>query len=303
MNDNNLTDNSESGLAHDESVQEKTTDSEKVQKVLARVGLASRRAIEEWILAGRVRINDRPAHIGDRIETGDRIFVDGKPVQYELAVDSGRRMIMYHKPEGEVCTRTDPEGRATVFERIPRLEGERWVVVGRLDINSTGLLLFTTDGDLANSLMHPSSQISREYAVRVFGEVTDEMLASLRKGVMLDDGPAKFHTIEDAGGEGLNHWYKVTIKEGKKREVRRMWEMQGVQVSRLTRVRFGEVRLPSNLKVGRWVELDKADIDILADSVGVKLKKRTGLFGRQKVRADRQNEKTLRRGYLRRRRG
>lgn len=278
-------------------------DSEKVQKVLARAGLASRRVIEEWILAGRVRINDRSAHIGDRIENGDRIFVDGEEVDYETGDEAGRRMLMYHKPEGEVCTRTDPQGRPTVFERLPRLDGERWVVVGRLDINSTGLLLFTTDGDLANSLMHPSSQVSREYAVRVFGEVTPQMLDNLRRGVLLEDGPAKFHTIEDAGGEGMNHWYKVTIKEGKKREVRRMWETQGVQVSRLIRVRFGDIQLPSNLKSGRWVELERADIDLLSQSVGVKLKKRTGLFGRQKVRAERQNEKTLRRGYLRRRRG
>ncbi|HBF08038.1 MAG TPA: 23S rRNA pseudouridylate synthase B [Gammaproteobacteria bacterium] len=304
-----MVDKSETGadIEHDfdehSEVEQAAQTSEKVQKVLARAGLASRRAIEEWILAGRVRINDRSAHIGDRVEGDDRIFVDGQEVEFELGSEAGRRMVMYHKPEGEVCTRTDPQGRPTVFEKLPRLNGERWVVVGRLDINSTGLLLFTTDGDLANSLMHPSSQVSREYAVRVFGEVTQEMLDNLKRGVMLEDGPARFHSIEDAGGEGLNHWYKVTIKEGKKREVRRMWETQGVQVSRLIRVRFGDLRLPSNLKCGRWVELEKEEIDHLADSVGVKLKKRTGLFGRQKVRAERQNEKTLRRGYLRRRRG
>jgi len=276
---------------------------EKVQKVLARTGLASRRTIEEWILAGRVQINGASAHIGDRLVSADKVVVDGNSVEFELADESGRRMIMYNKPEGEVCTRTDPEGRPTVFEHLPRLEGERWVVVGRLDINSTGLLLFTTDGDLANSLMHPSSQVSREYAVRVFGEVTEEILNKLKEGVFLDDGMAKFHSIVDAGGEGVNHWYHVTIKEGKKREVRRMWETQGLQVSRLIRIRFGEITLPSNLSYGKWVELEKPDIDLLADSVGVKLKKRTGLFGRQKVRAERQNEKVLRRGYLRRRRG
>ena len=182
-----------------EEFEEKSNSTEKVQKVLARAGVASRRAVEEWILAGRVRINDRSAHIGDRIANGDRIFVDGNEVHYELSVEAGRRMVMYHKPEGEVCTRTDPQGRPTVFERLPRLEGERWVVVGRLDINSTGLLLFTTDGDLANSLMHPSSQVSREYAVRVFGEVTPEMLNNLRRGVMLEDGAAKPYRARNSG--------------------------------------------------------------------------------------------------------
>ena len=276
--------------------------SEKVQKVLARTGLASRRAIEEWILAGRVRINNSAAHIGDRVTAADKIYVDGHVVDFEMGDEAGRRMLIYNKPEGQVCTRTDPEGRPTVFDSLPRLEGERWVVVGRLDINSTGLLLFTTDGDLANSLMHPSSQVSREYAVRVFGEVTDEVLKNLTTGVMLEDGMARFHTITDAGGEGINHWYHVTIQEGKKREVRRMWETQGLQVSRLIRIRFGDINLPSHLPQGKWLELDKADIDNLANSVGVRLKKRTGLFGRQKVRAERQNEKVLRRGFLRRRR-
>ena len=277
--------------------------SEKIQKVLARVGLGSRRAMEEWIQDGRVSVNGKIATLGDRIEQADDLRVDGRIVNFSAEEESVRRVILYYKPEGEVCTRTDPSGRPTVFDALPKLQDQRWVAIGRLDINSQGLLLFTTDGDLANRMMHPSSNIEREYAVRVHGAVGAENLEALRNGVMLVDGTAKFDEIVDRGGEGTNHWYHVILREGRKREVRRMWESQGVQVSRLIRVRYGDVQLPRNLKAGRWVELDKAVIDGLAESCGAALRKRTGLYGRAKERSERAVEKEVRRGgYLRRRR-
>lgn len=280
--------------------------SEKLQKVLARVGLGSRRALEDWIVAGRVSVNGKIAKLGDRISEGDILRVDGKIISFTVESEQRRRVVLYYKPEGEVCTRTDPEGRPTVFDRLPNLQDERWVAVGRLDINSTGLLLFTTDGDLANRLMHPSSRIEREYAVRVFGEVPPDTLKQLREGVMLDDGPAKFDELREAGGEGINSWYHVVIREGRKREVRRMWEAVGMQVSRLIRVRFGPLTLPRSLRVGRYVELDREQIDELAELCGAELRKRTGLYGRAKVRAEKAAENTaakpLRRGFLRRKR-
>ena len=279
--------------------------SEKIQKVLARAGVASRRTVEAWILEGRVAVNGAPAHIGDRVVEADKITVDGKRINHQSSKKE-QKLLIYNKPEGEVCTRTDPEGRPTVFDHLPDLSSERWVVVGRLDINSSGLLLFTTDGDLANSLMHPSSKVEREYAVRVYGQVTEAHLDQLKRGVQLEDGLASFASISDQGGQGKNHWYHVVIKEGKKREVRRMWQTQGLEVSRLIRIRFGHVRLPRDLQAGSWRELGCDDISRLSESVGVKLKKRTGLYGRNKVRADVSTEDDPsgqgRRGYLRRKR-
>ncbi|MBV1880732.1 MAG: 23S rRNA pseudouridine(2605) synthase RluB [Pseudomonadales bacterium] len=276
--------------------------SEKIQKVLARCGLGSRRSLEEWIVAGRVSVNGTVATLGDRVSPDDVLRVDGRIVSFKEESEMRRRVIMYNKVEGEVCTRTDPEGRSTVFDHLPKLNGERWVAVGRLDINTTGLMLFTTDGDLANRMMHPSSQIEREYAVRVRGQVTEQMLQNLTTGVELEDGNVKFDSIFDSGGEGSNHWYHVVLREGKKREVRRLWESQDVQVSRLIRVRFAHVELPRSLKQGKWAELDSKDVDKISESVGVPLKKRTGLYGRQKMRTVRQEEKEKRSGYLRRRR-
>ncbi len=374
---------------------------ERIQKVLARLGLGSRRAIEDWIEDGRVKINGAMARLGDRVTGRDEVRIDGRPVsanaprsemdgqrlppqsqyrgqtrspqygggqsqssqygngqnrtsqyngqnrasqyggqtqsQYGNSqprspqygggqqgnVDHGhrkhapyrperepkitnknvgadnneerqelgyrrcsRRVLVYYKPEGEVCTRTDPEGRPTVFGQLPPLENERWVVIGRLDLATTGLLLFTTDGDLANSLMHPSSQVQREYAVRVYGDVTQAVLDNLLSGVLLEDGLAKFSQIVDAGGDGKNHWYHVTIAEGKNREVRRMFESQGLQVSRLIRIRFGHVQLPRDWKPGQFEELSAAEVEQLSQQVGIKLKRRTGLYGRSKVRAE-----------------
>ena len=242
---------------------------EKLQKVLARIGLGSRREIESWIEAGRVSVNGQIASLGARVDSLDQILVDGRPVKRDIANEEARRVMLYNKPEGEVCTRDDPEGRPTVFNRLPRLKHGRWINIGRLDINTSGLLLFTTDGELANRLMHPSYQMDREYAVRVMGEVDEEMIERLKTGVMLDDGPARFTDIVTSGGEGINRWYHVCLMEGRNREVRRLWESQGVRVNRLKRVRFGPVFLGPELPVGRWREMKQNEIDALSQEVGL----------------------------------
>ncbi len=242
---------------------------EKLQKVLARAGLGSRRELELWIEDGRVTVNGVVAKLGDRVLPEQDIRVDGQPLSASARHGTRQRVIVYSKPEGQVCTTADPQGRATVFDHLPVLRGARWIVIGRLDFNTQGLLLFTTDGELANRLMHPSSEIEREYAVRVLGNVDADMLARLRAGVQLEDGPAHFDDIADAGGEGANHWYHVTLKEGRNREVRRLWEAVGVKVSRLIRVRFGPVKLPRLLRPGRWEELDKETMAALLASVGL----------------------------------
>ncbi|MCR1825847.1 pseudouridine synthase [Pseudomonas indoloxydans] len=243
---------------------------EKLQKVLARLGLASRREIETWIAEGRVKVNGAAAILGQRVDANDAIALDGRLLKREEITGSVRRVLIYNKPDGEICTRDDPEGRPTVFDRLPRPKEGRWINIGRLDINTTGLLLFTTDGELANRLMHPSYQMDREYAVRVRGEVTEEMLENLKNGVMLEDGPAKFTDIKEApGGEGFNHWYHCVVMEGRNREVRRLWESQGLVVSRLKRVRFGPVFLTSELTMGRWREMDQREVDILSAEVGL----------------------------------
>jgi len=234
---------------------------EKLQKVLARAGLGSRREMERWIEEGRVTVNGRKAALGDRVEVRDRLAVDGNALDLTTAQDA--RCILYHKPPGEVCTRKDPEGRRTVFERLPKLKGERWISIGRLDFNTSGLLLFTTDGELANALMHPSSNIEREYMVRVMGDVRDDMLQRMLDGVMLEDGMARFTDIQQVGGEGINRWFCVVLMEGRNREVRRLWESQGLTVSRLKRVRYGDVFIPSKVKQGQWMELERAEVKSL----------------------------------------
>jgi 23S rRNA pseudouridine2605 synthase len=234
---------------------------EKLQKVLARAGIASRREIERWIEAGRVTINGKAAQLGDRVGARDRLMVDGQFVEPAPAEEA--RCILYHKPQGEVCSRSDPEGRRTVFERLPKLKAGRWISIGRLDFNTSGLLLFTTDGELANALMHPSSNIEREYMVRVMGDVEEEMLQRMLDGVMLEDGIARFTDIQEMGGEGINRWFCVVLMEGRNREVRRLWESQGLTVSRLKRVRYGEVFIPSKVKQGQWMELERAEVKSL----------------------------------------
>lgn len=248
---------------------ETKTETEKLQKVLARAGFGSRREIETWIEEGRVKINGKPATLGDRVDEAARIEVDGKRVHPHQLQEKRTRVLIYHKPVGKVCTRRDPEGRPTIYEDLPRLTGVRWIPVGRLDLNTSGLLLVTTDGELANRLMHPSHEIEREYAVRVLGEVDRDMLARMQEGVELEDGPAHFEAIADAGGDGANHWYHVILREGRKREVRRLWESQGLTVSRLTRVRFCGIALPRGQKPGRWEDLPEDDVDQLKRLVGL----------------------------------
>ena len=242
---------------------------EKLQKVLARAGLGSRRELETWIAEGRVRVNGRPARLGARVSARDVIHVDGKRLS-RRALDQPRlRVLRYHKPEGEICSAVGDARHASVFARLPRLKRGRWVAVGRLDVNSSGLLLFTNEGELAHRLMHPSREVEREYAVRLRGEVTREMRARLLDGVELDDGPARFERIEDAGGDGVNRWFHVVIREGRNREVRRLWESQGLQVSRLIRVRYGPVRLPRYLSRGRWEELGPRGLAALTRAAGM----------------------------------
>jgi 23S rRNA pseudouridine2605 synthase len=231
---------------------------EKLQKTLADLGLGSRRALERWIADGRVSVNGTVAKLGDRVSPEDRITVDGKPVGRR---NVKHRVILYNKPTGQICSRDDPEGRPSVFDHLPKLKKQRWISVGRLDFNTSGLLLFTTDGELANRLMHPSSQIEREYVVRVMGEVTDEKLQHMRDGVLLEDGMARFSDIQKAPEHsGTNQWYYVVLMEGRNREVRRLWESQGLTVSRLKRVRFGNIFIPSAVRVGRFVDLKPKEI-------------------------------------------
>jgi len=245
--------------------------SEKLQKILAQAGIGSRREMERWIEQGRIHLNGEVAKLGERAGPDDEIQADGRKVDH--TVKAPRRVLVYNKPEGEVCTRNDPDGRPTVFDNLPRIKGERWIAVGRLDINTAGLLLFTTDGELANKLMHPSTNtVDREYAVRVAGEVTPEIIENLKKGVVLDDGMAKFTDVQFFDGEGFNQWYHVCIMEGRNREVRRLWESQDLKVSRLKRVRYGCIFLPKKVSVGRWVELNQKDTDELASLVNLESK-------------------------------
>ncbi|MFC3395628.1 23S rRNA pseudouridine(2605) synthase RluB [Brenneria rubrifaciens] len=243
--------------------------SEKLQKVLARAGHGSRREIEGIIQAGRVSVDGKIATLGDRVTVtkATKIRIDGHVISVKETEETVCRVLIYYKPEGELCTRSDPDGRPTVFDRLPKIHGSRWVAVGRLDVNTSGLLLFTTDGELANRLMHPSHEVEREYAVRVFGEINDEKIKQLSKGVQLEDGPASFRTIRYQGGEGLNQWYNVTLTEGRNREVRRLWEAVGVQVSRLIRVRYGDIQLPKGLPRGGWTEMALNDLNYLRELV------------------------------------
>lgn len=241
---------------------------EKLQKVLARAGLGSRRTMEQWISDGRIKVNGNRASLGDRVGMHDKIAVDERPLARGPGKQPGR-VLLYNKPSGEICSRKDPEGRPTVFDKLPVLRQQRWISVGRLDINSSGLLLFTTDGELANTLMHPSTGIDREYAVRVQGEVDEEMLQRLRAGVQLDDAMARFTDIEAGRGRGSNRWFYVVVMEGRNREVRRLWESQGVQVNRLKRVRFGDVFIPSKTKVGQFYELSSAEVSELYQRAGM----------------------------------
>ena len=233
---------------------------ERLQKVLAQAGIGSRREMEEWIAAGRISVNGVTAQLGQSVVPADKIKIGGRLVNVRFTTAKTPRVVMYHKPEGEIVSRDDPEGRPSVFTALPRIRGGRWIAVGRLDFNTSGLLLFTTSGELANKLTHPSSELVRDYAVRVLGELTLEAQQQLLNGIELEDGPASFSSLQDAGGEGANHWYRVTLFEGRNREVRRMFEAVGCTVSRLIRVRYGPFSLPPQLKRGRVYELDEVEI-------------------------------------------
>ncbi len=250
-------------------VEPKTKISERLHKVLAQAGLGSRRLLEERIAQGAIKVNGETAQTGQSVASGDRIELDGK-VFVATALTEPSSILIYNKPEGEVTTREDPEGRPTIFDALPRLKGARWIAVGRLDINTTGLLLLTTDGELANALMHPSSNIEREYVCRIQGEVPDNIIDRLSRGVALEDGPAKFDKIERIGSPDSSHsWFQVVLTEGRNREVRRLWESQGYQVSRLKRVRYGDISLPRLLKRGQCSELEQTKVDSLRTVFGL----------------------------------
>ena len=241
---------------------------EKLQKVLARAGIGSRREMERWIEQGRVKVNDQVATIGDRVSEKDRIKVDNKFISQRRTTPQ-QRVIAYHKPVGEVCTRDDPEGRKTIFQNLPKLSSGRWISIGRLDLNTSGLLLLTTDGELANKLMHPSSEIEREYAVRILGEVSPEIMKELKTNVPLEDGDAHFVDVKSAGGQGANHWYHVVLKEGRNREVRRLWEYFGFAVSRLMRIRYGDIKLERGIRPSKSEDLSEKELLAIYKSVGL----------------------------------
>lgn len=233
---------------------------ERIQKVLAQAGVGSRRQIESWIAEGRLSVNGRPALIGQKIKTTDRVTLNGRRVAIDRLDDQPTRVLLYKKQVGEIVTRDDPEGRKTVFRKLPRLPVGRWITVGRLDVNTSGVLLLTNNGELAKRMMHPQYALEREYAVRVHGTVTDEMLRRLREGVELDDGVARFDRLREEGGEGTNRWFHVVVREGRNRLVRRLWESQKLEVSRLIRLRYGPVALPGGVKSGTAVELSPAEV-------------------------------------------
>jgi 23S rRNA pseudouridine2605 synthase len=239
----------------------------KLQKLLAQKGLGSRREMEELIATGAVSVNSKTATLGDRAGPGDVIRIGRRVIRIHAEADLPK-VLLYHKPEGEIVSRDDPEGRPSVFDRLPHLRSSKWIAIGRLDFNTSGLLIFTNDGTLANRLMHPRFEMEREYAVRILGELTEEQMQQLTTGVTLDDGEAAFTYLADQGGEGSNHWYRVILKEGKNREVRRMFEAIGLTVSRLMRVRFGPVNLPPRIKRGQWLELDEKETRRLLSLIG-----------------------------------
>ncbi len=265
---------------------------EKIQKVLASAGFDSRRAVERAIEAGQIFVNGKRATIGDRVRAGDKIQWESRNYTVPDQRSNDIKVLAYNKPEGEVCSRNDPEGRPTVFDRLPQLKTGRWVSVGRLDINTSGLLLFTNDGALANKLMHPSSNVDREYLVRVQGEVPDETLERLKEGVLLEDGLARFSDIgRGKESSGSNTWFYCTVMEGRNREVRRLWESQELRVSRLKRVRYGPLMLPSYIRQGQWLELETVDVTVLYKAAGMtppRLKKPTP---KEQVRKERQVKK------------
>jgi 23S rRNA pseudouridine2605 synthase len=260
------------GLApprHKSSTDEVFTEPQRLHKVLASCGFGSRRAMEEMILAGRITVNREPADVGQKVSPGDEVRINGELVRVRFA-EPRARILMYHKPAGEIVTRDDPEGRPTVFDKLPGIGNGKWIAIGRLDFNTEGLLLFTNSGDLANRMMHPRYEVEREYAVRVIGQLSPEQQQSLLSGIALEDGPAKLEKLEDGGGEGTNHWYRVVVKEGRNREVRRLFEALGLAVSRLIRTRFGTIAMPPRLTRGQTQELSPEEANAVLAAAGMR---------------------------------
>ncbi len=261
---------------------------ERIQKILSRAGYGSRREIERWVNAGEITVNGVIAKSGQAITETDKIVLRGQVLKLASKLNAKPQVLLYHKKIGEICSRNDPEGRPTVFDSLPKLSSGRWIQVGRLDINTDGLMLFTTDGELANRLMHPSYEIEREYASRILGDVTEEMLTNLKEGVMLEDGKAKFNSIKFVGGDGANKWFNVILNEGRNREVRRLWESQEVIVSRLRRVRYGHIELKRSLRAGSFEDLDVRGMRRLYEKVKIDLEEDNFLSNSEyKSRADR----------------
>lgn len=244
---------------------------ERLQKVLAQAGIGSRREMEEWISAGRVSVNGTVATLGMRVSEGDKVQVDGRHIRLQLQAEQTLpRILLYHKQEGEIVSRDDPKERANVFDALPKLRGQKWIAIGRLDFNTSGLLIFTTSGELANRLMHPRFEVEREYAVRVQGQMTpDQMHQMMKEGIELEDGLVRFEQLSDEGGEGFNHWYRLVLKEGRNRVVRRTFEALGLPVSRLMRVRFGMINLPPRIKRGMMAELGEGEVRAILEWVGL----------------------------------
>jgi 23S rRNA pseudouridine2605 synthase len=242
-----------------------------LQKVLAQAGIGSRREMEEWISAGRVTVNGTVATLGVRVSDGDKVQVDGRQIRLKLQAEQTLpRVLLYHKQEGEIVSRDDPKERANVFDALPKLRGQKWIAIGRLDFNTSGLLIFTTSGELANRLMHPRFEVEREYAVRVQGQMTPDLMHQMiKEGIELEDGPVRFEKLSDEGGEGFNHWYRLVLKEGRNRVVRRTFEALGLPVSRLMRVRFGMINLPPRIKRGMMAELGDGEVRAILEWVGL----------------------------------
>jgi 23S rRNA pseudouridine2605 synthase len=256
-----------------EQVKQPEQQGERLQKVLAQIGLGSRRTMEEWISAGRITVNGEMATLGMRVTEDDVVRADKRIVNIKTSNNNLPRVLLYHKQEGEIVSRDDPEKRVNVFDKLPKLRGMKWIAIGRLDFNTSGLLIFTTSGDLANRLMHPRFEVEREYAVRVQGSMTDEQMEQMvKEGITLKDGPVKFERLTDEGGEGYNHWYRLMLKEGRNRIVRRTFEALGLPISRLIRVRFGIVNLPPRLKRGTLAELGTGEVSQILDWVGMESK-------------------------------
>ena len=254
---------------HRSSTDEVFTEPQRLHKVLASCGFGSRRAMEEMILAGRITVNREPADVGQKVSPGDEVRINGELVKVRFA-EPRARILMYHKPAGEIVTRDDPEGRPTVFERLPNIGNGKWIAIGRLDFNTEGLLLFTNSGELANKMMHPRYEVEREYAVRVMGLLTPEQEQALTTGIELEDGPGKVDKLTDGGGEGTNHWYHIVIKEGRNREVRRLFEALGLTVSRLIRTRYGSIAMPSRVKRGQTSELAPEEVNAVLVAAGMR---------------------------------